>query len=356
MNEHVILVDQGTVKIESRLAPAANKPKRVRPVVAETERPPPDLVKTTMRIFEGSVRRVKPRGDVAAKVATFKTMNDSIKVTQRKVLPRINHQVKPVNGAPVQASSPPPPVARNPSSGVVEPVVQSVSSVVSKFREIENKSKEPAKKVQDTPPVPEIIADDLTEVTPEEEVKDVAQEVVDGPKTISKAALDNIGKAGTTFQFSFSDHSGKNYLPGLNGEVKVKEEVKKSPKQETSPPQKQIGIIRPLVSSKTPQQNLSNREMEKNLINKVKSIEQPTKVVVTLKRAEEIQPSKKQGDGLWDSKPWNQQNNSMVFNFSGRKDVPDYIENDGLIISRKRDKANVSLNFFRGFFFSSGFY
>ena len=101
------------------------------------------------------------------------------------------------------------------------------------------------------------------------------------------------------------------------------------------------------MSTKTqhPQQNLSNRELEKNLINRVKSIEQPTKVVVSLKSADEIQPAKKSnsgGAGLWETKPWNQQNNTMVFNFSNRKEVPDYIENDGLIIKKKREKPKVS--------------
>jgi len=275
--------------------------------------------------------------------------------------------------------------------------------------------------------------------------KNVDEEIVDGPKTISKIALDNIGKAGTIMQFNFGDKStsDKSYLPGTkqNGQKStdepmpeedycVKMECKSkvgapsnivtskvssrlqerlepeeesddkdieeklivpenkpigaicslgliktattatttSPsatysqsnneaktircqqKSEFSPPQKQIGIIRPLVSTKAqhPQQNLSNRELEKNLINRVKSIEQPTKVVVSLKSADEIQPTKKTsagggGGGLWDTKPWNQQNNTMVFNFSNRKDVPDYIENDGLIIRRKRDKPKVSL-------------
>lgn len=34
--------------------------------------------------------------------------------------------------------------------------------------------------------------------------------------------------------------------------------------------------------------------------------------------------------------------NTMVFNFSNRKDVPDYIENDGLVIRRKRELPKVS--------------
>ena len=573
VNDHIVLIDRTSVKIESRLGDpdrpkAVNKPKRIKPLLAETERPPPDLVKTTMRIFEGSVKKFKPKGEVAVKVATFKTINDTYKAQAlKKVVPKPPIQPKPfVNGnakappsSPKKILVPQKPTAEliEKSEGseeyrndgvVTEPIVQSVSSVVSKFQQIEKShspspSPEPYKlkfsptaspeppKIKGTnesivksPPAtpvpsprisspalirqnsspvhqtsssptrelyrqasaPEIpknglrnedkelvkpIVDDSRQENEEsmenveivkEESKSLIEdeslpgeasgecETVDGGhRTISKLALDNISKAGNTVQFNFGDKPsiGKSYLPGstpnvqksstTNGltesktslsssEPKMVEtcsspvtsmeasnndqafrlqerlepekipEIKLAPrapspsanlpeynkpigaisalgmikststspasypssndgktirsqKSDISPPQKQIGIIRPLVSTKTPiaQQNLSNRELEKNLINRVKSIEQPTKVVVSLKSSDEIQPMKKTADspgsggGLWDTKPWNQANNTMVFNFSNRKDVPDYIENDGLIIRRKREKPKV---------------
>ncbi|XP_043491894.1 serine-rich adhesin for platelets [Polistes fuscatus] len=612
INDHIVLVDRSSVKIESRLSDidrpkATNKPKRIKPVLAETERPPPDLVKTTMRIFEGSAKKLKPKGDVAAKVATFKTINDTFKAqNQKKVLPKPPLQPKPfangntrTNTTTTNSSSPKKIILpQKPTAELIEkdeefhfdgvitdPIVQSVSSVVSKFQKIEkshspspspeptfnklrfspapspepqNRSKvcaleigiksppvtpllsprisspaaqSPSSPIKDAnipllqssspirksspikenletnkviqtrtrqaekemvlstrqrlpspkksvtidssipkdpsieelrlePEIAEVESQEEAEAEveieeeEEEEKKEIekGKDVEDGPKTISSSALDNISKAGTTMHFRFKDESNnreKNYLPGIkqNGSRKVEEKVtsvlkpntcdiktnesfagtlrdqeiasrlfreklavdkdekkkndgndeiieekkadNKPPKSaslisstttsysqgnesktircqksESSPPQKQIGIIRPLVSTKTqlPQQNLSNRELEKNLINRVKSIEQPTKVVVSLKSADEIQPTKKStptvgtgigtgtgtgggggggGGGLWDAKPWNQQNNTMVFNFSNRKDVPDYIENDGLIIKRKREKSKV---------------
>ncbi|KAL2727207.1 hypothetical protein V1478_007485 [Vespula squamosa] len=601
INDHIVLVDRSTVKIESRLSEidrpkAANKPKRIKPVLAETERPPPDLVKTTMRIFEGSAKKLKPKGEVAAKVATFKTINDTFKAqNQKKVLPKPPLQPKPfVNGnarTNTTGSSSPKKIVlpQKPTAELIEkdeefhfdgvitdPIVQSVSSVVSKFQQIEkshspspspeptfnklrfspapspepqNRSKvgnleigiksppltpllsprisspaaqspsspikdvnilllqssspirkpSQAKEITETgklvqthtrqvdremmilstrqrlpspkknesieSSIPKDLSIDELRLEPEvvEEVEDQDEEeeeeeeeknkdMEDGPKTISSSALDNIGKAGTTMCFRFNDEPSsreKNYLPGVkqngrkveeratsiskasdiksnesfvgilrdqeiaskllrerlaldkddkkkngdNGEIEEKKADNKPPKSaslisstttsysqgnesktircqksDSSPPQKQIGIIRPLVSTKTqlPQQNLSNRELEKNLINRVKSIEQPTKVVVSLKSADEIQPTKKStstggagtgtgagagaggggGGGLWDAKPWNQQNNTMVFNFSNRKDVPDYIENDGLIIKRKREKPKVCIILF----------
>lgn len=44
----------------------------------------------------------------------------------------------------------------------------------------------------------------------------------------------------------------------------------------------------------------------------------------------------------WSSQGDDQSSNSIVFNFSDRKDVPDYIEHDGLILRRKRELPKVS--------------
>lgn len=623
-NDHIVLIDRTSVKIESRLADpdrpkAVNKPKRIKPLLAETERPPPDLVKTTMRLFEGSVKKFKPKGEVAVKVATFKTINDTYKAqTMKKVVPKPPIQPKPfVNGNNKISTSPKKVLLTSKPTAeiieqtdneeykregvVTETIVQSVSSVVSKFQQIEKSyspsaSPEPNYKLKFSPsPSPEplltsklnrsnenlvksppvtpvssprisspaspkresltrqqssptnppsatspnrelsrqISVPEVSKLTPppsednsrdknpieelgnleniedhlhddQSKLSDLPDqslpsisfdnpiETVDGSRTISKLALDNISKAGITMQYNFGDKPsiGKSYLPGANvtstlatahngqksetsltpsstngetstisqvvkmasptppldaisscsspisidsinediperlGELSGPETspepksndktsstsgsiapapatttqseyttkpigaisslglIKSSPisshspaneisgkiikhhKSEASPPQKQIGIIRPLVSTKTQQsqQNLSNRELEKNLINRVKSIEQPTKVVVSLKTADEITPPKKNttssagtgnatagtggGGGLWDSKHWNTPNNTMVFNFSNRKDVPDYIENDGLIIRRKREKPKVKCHFF----------
>lgn len=45
-------------------------------------------------------------------------------------------------------------------------------------------------------------------------------------------------------------------------------------------------------------------------------------------------------------KSWSAQSdevaNTIVFNFSNRKDVPDYIEHDGLILRRRRELPKVS--------------
>ncbi|XP_071451269.1 uncharacterized protein bif isoform X2 [Hetaerina americana] len=130
------------------------------------------------------------------------------------------------------------------------------------------------------------------------------------------------------------------------------------------------------ASSPTPdvvKSALTETEKEKNHINRVKSTEGPirkvnasppklvsppagaTKLVTVVKEVpsvSKVEPAKlvqlkKPEDtpdktpvktGLWDSQSrWNEQQNSVIFNFVARSNVPDYIENDGLII-RPRDR------------------
>lgn len=128
-------------------------------------------------------------------------------------------------------------------------------------------------------------------------------------------------------------------------------------------PVRQIGIIRPLFFSvnNVSQSNLTPQEIEKNYINAQKNLdikekfncekEKPNNVEDQLLPViEEQSPTveKSQSNSvtkpstLWFDKPWNQQQNTMVFNFKDRKEVPDYIENDGLLLTTNRDRAKVS--------------
>lgn len=209
-------------------------------------------------------------------------------------------------------------------------------------------------------------------------------------KPVPESALENIRRGGMSVQFCFKNDNSQNslaaksHLPtprsspqALNTSL-VNQKLEKSPPIANVAPMrtsilphigtKQVGIIRPLVSTK-PQPLiapvLTEKEIEKNLINRVKSIEQPiSKVVVSIKSLPDnvvlgsvasdlvanknVSPplvcanSKTKTQGLWDEKLWHQAQNTIVFNFSDRKEVPDYIENDGLILKGKRDHPMVS--------------
>lgn len=126
-------------------------------------------------------------------------------------------------------------------------------------------------------------------------------------------------------------------------------------------PVRQVGIIRPLVSSKSTSATvvsatttmLTPQEIEKNYINAQKNLdseklngEKECEKFASPNKEEVIGVSPPNGvnkpSTLWCKKPWNQQQNTMVFNFRDRKDVPDYIENDGLLLTPNRDRAKVS--------------
>lgn len=86
-------------------------------------------------------------------------------------------------------------------------------------------------------------------------------------------------------------------------------------------------------------QALTNREIEKNLINVGKSNDQAKDQQGTppAAGAAAVVVAKKKS---WQEEP---QTNTMVFNFSQRKDVPDYIDSDGMILlpNRKRELPKV---------------
>lgn len=126
-------------------------------------------------------------------------------------------------------------------------------------------------------------------------------------------------------------------------------------------PVRQVGIIRPLVSTKVNniQPTLTPQEIEKNYINTKKSLDLLEKSNAEKEETDLLENtcySKEQSANtnnspngvnkpstLWFNKPWNQQQNTMVFNFKDRKEVPDYIENDGLLLTTNRDRAKVSV-------------
>ncbi|XP_061403041.1 serine-rich adhesin for platelets [Musca vetustissima] len=210
-------------------------------------------------------------------------------------------------------------------------------------------------------------------------------------KRITRAALDNIAKAGTTQQFKFSSNTSSSQSSSSSSTT-------------TSVAGKQIGVIRPLQSNTSTSSSSSNtannssnmealkhssttttslltsREIEKNRINDLKKSSSSSTVVTssssssssTLASSASLDVIKSSSNSttasgggftevdtvisatnspLWAMRKRRQnppappaEQTSMVFNFSNRKEVPDYIENDGVIFRRKRElpKPNES--------------
>lgn len=103
-------------------------------------------------------------------------------------------------------------------------------------------------------------------------------------------------------------------------------------------------IIQKLPSPKheTPNKSISAkpgltvREIEKNLINSAKSLEQPVKVSVSVDNANKIQVPKVKKPPVRV-----QEQNSVVFKFTDRKDIPDYVGNVGQARAGKLERPKV---------------
>lgn len=199
-----------------------------------------------------------------------------------------------------------------------------------------------------------------------------------GIKRISKGELENISRAGATTEFNFGSGCtstpirDKSHLPSLTNGVNLSIQLNspedtaddiggKQQQQEVNYFGECGGDVNGGVKmvEKTPEngvvneesldkvtvdtkeivdmtqcsgeKQLTNQEIEKNMINREKSETNVTQVV-----APKWTTTKK--------KPWKEepQNTTMVFNFSNRKDVPDYIENDGVVLRRRREMPKVS--------------
>ena len=473
-NEDIVIIEnkmkhESTRKtVGEEKVPLLQQKKRTSSIAEETEFPPPDVVKQTLKIFEGTpskkASRLTRSPGVSMKSAPYKHGGMS--------LAKVNNTVDEMKGAlntkplispkPVMSPERRMPNTQSPRNLSPAPLplgVQHItlssplssrilaldalcspppSPLVSPTGATRLKSPSPSetgRKETGIPTSPQvedsidgmhtpltngkITAQDLvveensSYSDDDDDVDGSSTSVVDGnTKSVPRSALDNIRKGGMSMEFKFGNSQStkaKSYLPGAKsylpaGQTSVTPKIVTRNQTVTSPnherwnfvtipkstsispvtksadlplnQMKQVGVIRPIVNnlhSTSPPPSLTDLEIEKNYINRTKSIEQPTnKVVVSLKPASDVVVGKVSREdirghtddsvksavdtvthksnsdatrsGLWDSKPWNQQQNTMVFNFSGRKGpLPSYIENDGLILTNRKNKSLVSL-------------
>ncbi|KAJ6636869.1 hypothetical protein Bhyg_15464 [Pseudolycoriella hygida] len=469
-------VSSGTdvVTIEEKIIQARergeHKPKRLTSFMDETERPPPDLVKHTLRIFEASANRrprfaTKGNGGVAAKVANYKTIISQEKppiVFQKPPLSPKKPFIKPRTSSPKQVLN----GNRHTNGNATElnklPTVDinvaksnfeisvPVSSTINDAKKIAdtprspspltvrvdmnyrtNKIESPLSPLQTTRPngngpaplsplitpqrsMPrqeilrpqsdvnvQLLCDsqittlgkkleDLLTDTPKNGtslLSDTESDETDhndtiddsdaekSSKLISKTILDNISKAGLTTEFNFFAQSPKSHLPSgpLNGNSSTPIKTTSCDTSEHSV--RQVGIIRPQLkttvnTAANPSPNVIIKDNQSVVINESISVVEgkpnrdkllitnlalPPNIMLTTLEIEQNLINKEKSDEIkWVTKtisapiakPWQkqEQNNTMVFNFSNKKDVPDYIEkfeNDGLVVRRKRDWAKI---------------
>lgn len=388
-----------------------NKPKRITPIMNEKEKPPADVVKQTKKIFEGRpeqrTRPPHPTGEVAAKVATYKSIILQTKVNKKppiKQKPSIQPAVatdktRKVNHPPVRL--PTTKAAWNDARKIARiegksptPPLQSPIPDVSKTNEFGDGKQNGGKIVSSLSETPDLILHsslkinsptfsiESTELFVKEEIdfcsrtyvrkdvvrvktkpttKDDTEEQPDGLtiKYISQESRNNISKSSTSTTYNFSSNvpqkpsspvktdrlsptqplkleinglakseppTNSNSHNRLLQTVETTEIIKKlpSPKQETS--------NKPI----SPKPGLTVREIEKNLINSAKSLEQPVKVSVSVDNANKIQVPKVKKPPVRV-----QEQNSVVFKFTDRKDIPDYVGNVGQARVGKLERPKV---------------
>lgn len=291
----------------------SNKPRRVAPLLADEERPPPDTVRSALRIFESSVRRarpLKPVGDVAVKVANYKNIISNAK--KPAVLPKPAPVVVSVENIATVKPSTKPPVKIQPPT----PVVYGLGSNMG----LKPPSSPKNNKLIRTPPV-----------SPKKQpMKNIILDTRENDRATSPRNLN-------TSPILLRTPSPTSPIL-LSPTADVVPQSPQSPllQQPSFPltngsavngsPTRQVGVIRPMEPPENDRQKAL--EHEKNLRN--------------ARESNELNNHTQNNSWGSNKKSWHQQSeNTMVFNFRNRKDVPDYIENDGLVMKTRRDKPKV---------------
>ncbi|XP_014259131.1 uncharacterized protein LOC106672315 isoform X2 [Cimex lectularius] len=350
INEDLIIVDNCSHTEESKHVNTGDR-----------ELPPPDVVKQTLKIFEpvpvknaDNVKKINktstspnnsPVKNKPAKPALSPKPNlipDKRSARPKMLSPR---RIFPVVTKEGQKSPPAvvPVANEKPLSPKKRPTVEkSPLAAPLKFAPL-----------QDKPPVVPVktpaVLEKFDRTSPAKErpffITNKSDSSEDTPKYVSQKAMENISKEGTSVTFSFCESlsPNKSHLPRRNltqatNTALITSQTATNYTEPPSSPPKQVAVIRPVITNK-PSLNLTEQEIEKNLINKVKSVE--TSVISTKNDDTETKTITSEKSQLWDKKSWQNQN-TMVFNFSGRQSVPDYIENDGLNLTQNRITAKLN--------------
>ncbi|RZC34247.1 uncharacterized protein BDFB_000906 [Asbolus verrucosus] len=368
-----------------------NRPKRITPIMNEKEKPPVDVVKQAKLIFERRPeQRTKPpqqTGDVAAKVASYKSIIVLAKAAKKPPL-----KIKPVglssdkpktNGLRLNRTktNQPEPLKEievaTPKSPEKSPSLPSPIPDVSRI-DIKTPGGEyslKATSLSETPdlimtssPLPAVNSPSFRIAATENFIKEekrlsgltesgndrlrssIKPVVEDADETTVKKISPINANASNTMTFNFAKTN--NCLPTnrnalntqtpqlqplkveINGVNNV--ETKKSPRADNDipSPRSPVPAGTPLGGAKP---NLTILEIEKNLINTAKTLEQP-KIGVSIASVEEVTKIKVP---KVKKPPRELENNSIVFKFTDRKDVPDYVHNDGTTRVTKIEKPKV---------------
>lgn len=338
------VVDKGNNKVFNAnpvITQRVNRPKRIQAVVSEKDRPPVDVVKQTKRMFEGKpeqrTRQPHLTGEVAAKVATYKNI-----IVQSKV----NNN----------ASNKKPPIKQKPA--LIVPPKEKPSKLA--INTLENNgwisSSKPKTTSPDVAPLTSPVPD-ISRVTSPYRSESAGQmqngsSLCETPDLILHSSPSKV--LSPTSRILATD----DFLRAeINHSIKTEFVSHKPPSKGSSNHAHSNNLSQPLKlnSSRTATDEcgslpfsslikdsgpLTPQELEKNLINSAKTLEQHLVVAISPKCVEEVKTVEVVAKPRRMHREVDQ--NSVVFKFTDRKDVPDYVCNDGIVRTGKLEKPKVS--------------
>lgn len=396
--------------LEKKVFSRLNKPKRIAPVMNEKEKPPADVVKQTKKLFEGRPeQRTRPphaTGEVAAKVATYKSIIVQTKVNKKPLIKAkptqasLNDKIRKPAHAPVrlpttktawgetkktEESNKLCGLKSTPNSNKV---LTSPIPDVSKTAEFDDDKQFGFKNSSLTETPDLIVHSSPTIASPsfriettrkflKEEINNydkvdcnnkqqLAQQPNDDEQTdgllnrfVTQESLKNIGKSGHSVTFNFSGKQTSQSETNKNGPISptspLNVDITEVDNHHESS-RKYSRILQTTENNEVINQNslrsesvikstnplkpsLTVRELEKNLINTVKTLERPvnkTSVNVSENVNAIHVPKVKKPPRV------EEQQNSIVFKFTDRRDVPDYVGNDGRTRTEKISLPKVN--------------
>lgn len=297
------------------------RPLRVQPVMNEREKPPANFVKQTKLLYEKRPEP-QPKGEVANKVAAYKSM---CQITKKKPTTNLTRQKPILKKYPY--------VSTTPSPNVMPDLVLSspITSPTNKISPLESFIKAEVENA-----IPSIETINKTNKTNTAENSTISNDSSSTTtKIISKETQNNIRKAGNTFTYDFSKSKDQQRKSSVTLQQSKDNQLATSNKNLPKKPQENGAVTKDEIKKLK-----TNSEQEKSVKNDNSKKSSETQKT-TVKNGEvninnKIDVPKKKINRVQDN-----QSNTIVFNFTNTKDVPDYIGNDGRTQVQKIEKPKV---------------
>ncbi|KAJ2946793.1 hypothetical protein O0L34_g12855 [Tuta absoluta] len=365
--------------------PSARPPRRPAPLLRETERPPPDLVRSTLRKFEPApVRRTAPAARVSAALRGLEQRGTTPTPEPRSPSPASPGPQTPESRFDdPEATSTPRPVSRAALEGIAKagsstrysfeapkrashlpPLAATNPVMLGRARRIGVIRPMPAPPLERAISAPLPPAEEYEEKMPEDSprISDAAPRIIEEPPR----AVSPVVELELSPRIRETPPSAMVEPIPRSPPTEAPPPLPRSPSPREPTPEPVVVKEKPEVLSPKPKpRTMTNGHADPPRVNDAKPKEQPRVNSaapevergwngVTLKKTPEPKPTESVTGAVRRVAARGGRGNaappSVVFNFSHRKEVPDYIENDGIILrASRRDRIKVSLSayFFR---------